>query len=149
MVRPVDPAQGMLDFGENPEKPQRGKAGPSEFDEELARQKEDRSEKARQKRAVEEYLKDQRQPRSDMIRQAEIEKMKEILDKKGKVAQSSMISPQGNTTAAGRGTAYGGGDLERGMMGGRMKKPSYAKGGKVKSASARADGCAIRGKTRA
>jgi hypothetical protein len=30
-----------------------------------------------------------------------------------------------------------------------FEKDSYAKGGKVKSASARADGCAIRGKTRA
>ena len=63
--------------------------------------------------------------------------------------QASMISPSGNTTAAGRGTAYGGGDLEKGMQGGRMKKPSYAKGGKVSSASKRADGIAIRGKTRA
>lgn len=153
MVRPVDPAQGAFDFGENPEKPQRGKAGPSEFDEELARQKEDRSEKARQKRAVEEYLKDQRQPRSDMIRQAEIEKMKEILDKKAKVSQSSMISPQGNTTAAGRGTAYGGGaGAESGFGIQKMNKAlnrNYKSGGKVKSASARADGCAIRGKTRA
>jgi hypothetical protein len=81
------------------------------------------------------------------------ERMREIVKekaaKKAALAQSSMISPGGNTTAAGRGTAYGGGDLEKGMQGGRMKKPSYAKGGKVKSASARADGCAIRGKTRA
>lgn len=69
--------------------------------------------------------------------------------KRAELAQSSMISPKGNTTAAGRGTAYGGGDLEKGMMGGRMRKPSYAKGGKVKSASSRADGCCIRGKTRA
>lgn len=81
------------------------------------------------------------------------ERMREIVKekaaKKTALAQSSMISPSGNTTAAGRGTAYGGGDLEKGMGGGRMKKPSYAKGGKVKSASSRADGCAIRGKTKA
>jgi hypothetical protein len=81
------------------------------------------------------------------------ERMREIVKekaaKKAALAQSSMISPSGNTTAAGRGTAYGGGDLEKGMAGGRMKKPSYAKGGKVKSASSRADGIAIRGKTRA
>jgi hypothetical protein len=31
----------------------------------------------------------------------------------------------------------------------RFPKPEMKKGGKVKSASARADGCAIRGKTRA
>lgn len=81
------------------------------------------------------------------------ERMREIVKekaaKKAALAQSSMISPSGNTTAAGRGTAYGGGDLEKGMQGGRMKKPSYAKGGKVSSASKRADGIAIRGKTRA
>ena len=69
--------------------------------------------------------------------------------KRAALAQSSMISPKGNTTAVGRGTAYGGGDLEKGMMGSRMKKPNYAKGGKVKSASARADGCCVRGKTKA
>jgi hypothetical protein len=35
------------------------------------------------------------------------------------------------------------------MKGSRMPKPKMKSGGKVKSASARADGCAIRGKTRA
>ncbi len=49
----------------------------------------------------------------------------------------------------GGGGGRGGIDLEKGMMGGRMKKPSYKAGGKVSSASKRADGCAIRGKTRA
>lgn len=43
---------------------------------------------------------------------------------------------------------YGGGDLEKGMMGGRMKKPTYKKGGTVSSASKRADGIAIKGKTK-
>lgn len=44
------------------------------------------------------------------------------------------------------------GDAARkGMEEGRMDEmgTAYKKGGKVKSASARADGCAIRGKTRA
>ena len=154
MVRPVDPAQGAFDFGENPEKPQRGKAGPSDFDEELARQKENRKEKARQMTAAEEYARDYRMPKSELIRQAEIEKMKEILDKKARTSQSSMISPQGNTTAAGRGTAYRGGAGTGGGSGGAelksiMNPKSMKKGGKIKSASARADGCAIRGKTRA
>ena len=43
MVKPVDPVQGSFNFGENPEKPQRGKAGPSAFDEVLTRE-----EKARE-----------------------------------------------------------------------------------------------------
>jgi len=110
---------------------------------------EEAKEKARARAAENAEYADKRTPRSDMIRQAEIEKMKEILEKKGKTAQSSMISSKGNTTAAGRGTAYGGGDLEKGMQGGRMRKPSYKKGGPVKSsASSRGDGCAQRGKTK-
>jgi hypothetical protein len=40
-------------------------------------------------------------------------------------------------------------DLEKGMMGSSMPKPKLKAGGMVKSASSRADGCAIRGKTRA
>jgi len=100
--------------------------------------------KEKSKKAQDEYFKDQRTPKSPLIAKAELEKMKAITG-----SQASMISPSGNTTAAGRGTAYGGGDLEKGMGGGRMKKPSYAKGGKVSSASKRADGIAIRGKTRA
>ena len=38
-------------------------------------------------------------------------------------------------------------DIEKGMMGSRLKKPNYKSGGKV-SASSRADGCAMRGKTK-
>lgn len=39
------------------------------------------------------------------------------------------------------------GDIEK-MMSGRIKKPTYKKGGNVSTASKRADGIAIRGKTR-
>lgn len=47
-------------------------------------------------------------------------------------------------------SVFGGGsaDLEKGMMGGRMKKSSYKAGGMISSASKRADGCAIKGKTK-
>jgi hypothetical protein len=78
------------------------------------------------------------------------EKVKEMAAKKAALAQSSMISPQGNITAAGRGEASKGGG-----GGGAMPKSNrdltknYKAGGKVSSASKRADGCAIRGKTRA
>ena len=50
MVKPVESVQGMLDFGENPEKPQRGKAGPSKFDEVM--------EKVKKENAEAEYFKD-------------------------------------------------------------------------------------------
>jgi hypothetical protein len=87
-------------------------------------------DKAKARAAEGNYFKDQRQPKSPLIANAELAKMKEILN-----------MPKG-------GGGYGGGDLEKGMMGGRMKKPSYKKGGVVSSASKRADGCAIKGKTK-
>ena len=123
MVKPVEPVQGMLDFGENPETPQRGKAGPSKFDEVM--------EKVKKEKAEAEYFKDQRTPKSDLIRQAEIERMKEILNKP-KVS----------------GVSGGSGSIGTGKMNRDITK-NYKKGGKVSSASKRADGCAIRGKTRA
>jgi len=128
MVKPVDPTQSAFDFGENPEKPEKRKVGPSAFDEELAKQREDRQEKAKSKAAENEEFKDKRQPKSDLIRQAEIERMKEILNK-----------PK---------VSGGGGGMGTGKMSRDITK-NYKAGGKVKSASARADGCAIRGKTRA
>jgi hypothetical protein len=46
------------------------------------------------------------------------------------------------------GGAGGSGDLEKDMMGGKFKPLNKAKGGKISSASKRADGCAQRGKTK-
>jgi hypothetical protein len=86
-------------------------------------------EKARSRAAENEEFKDKRTPKSDLIRQAEIERMKEILNK----------------PKVGGG---GGGGMGTGKMNRDISK-NYKSGGKVKSASARADGCAIRGKTRA
>ena len=74
-----------------------------------------------------EYFKDQRTPRSPLVAEAEIAKMKEILNK-----------PKGGSTGMGGG---GGGDT-------KFLKPKYKAGGKVSSASKRADGCAVKGKTR-
>jgi hypothetical protein len=77
------------------------------------------------------------------------EKVKELSAKKAALAQSSMISPQGNTTAAGRGeTSKGGGGGGIPKLNRDLTKNMKA-GGKVSSASKRADGCAVRGKTRA
>lgn len=88
-------------------------------------------DKAKSRKAEGEYFKDQRTKASPLVANAELAKMKEILN-----------MPKGG------GGGYGGGDLEKGMMGGRMKKPSYKAGGTVSSASKRADGCAIKGKTK-
>jgi hypothetical protein len=65
--------------------------------------------------------------------------------------QASMISPKGNTTAAGRGSTGGGGGgggMGNTKLSNRDLTKAYKKGGKVSSASKRADGCAIKGKTR-
>ena len=100
--------------------------------ERIAREKDDAKEKAKTKAAENEDFKDKRQPKSDLIRQAELEKMKEILNK-----------PKGG------GGGGGGGSMTDPME--RKTKPyNKAKGGIIKSsASKRADGCCIRGKTRA
>lgn len=111
---------------------------------------EEAKEKAKARAAENEDFKDKRQPRSELIQKAEMAKIKADADARDAAktarAQSSMISPQGNTTAAGRGSAYG-----SGSAGGDKKalKPAYKKGGSVKSsASSRGDGCAQRGKTK-
>ena len=85
-------------------------------------------EKAKSRRLENEEYKDKRVKASPLVVNAELEKMKEILDK-----------PKGGG---------GGGGMGTGKMNRDITK-SYKKGGKVKSAAARADGCAIRGKTRA
>jgi hypothetical protein len=78
--------------------------------ERIAREKDDAKEKAKTRAAENEDFKDKRQPRSELIQKAEMAKIKADADArdaaKSTRAQSSMISPQGNTTAAGRGTAY-------------------------------------------
>jgi hypothetical protein len=86
-------------------------------------------EKARSRAIENEEFKDKRTPKSDLIRQAELEKMKEILNK-----------------------PKGGGGGSGGMGTGKMNRDiskNMKSGGKVSSASKRADGCAIRGKTKA
>jgi hypothetical protein len=91
-------------------------------------EKEVKADKAKTKAAENEDFKDKRQPKSDLIRQAELDKMKEIL----KMPKS------------------GGGGGGAGIPKVGPKRPLDMKsGGKVKSASSRADGCCIRGKTRA
>ena len=96
--------------------------------ERIAKEKDDAKEKAKEKKAADDYFKDNRTKSSPLIANAELEKMKETL----------------NMPKSGGGG--GGGGIPK--VG--PKKPlDMKKGGKVSSASSRADGCAIRGKTRA
>ena len=89
-------------------------------------------DRARARAAENEEFKDKRQPKSDLIRQAELDKMKEILDK-----------PKGGARSGGG----GGGGMGTGKMNRDISK-NMKSGGKVSSASKRADGCAIKGKTK-
>ncbi len=85
-------------------------------------------EKYAAKAAENQEFKDKRVKPSPLVVESELAKMKEILAK-----------PKGGG---------GGGGMPSDKMD-KMKKMNYKAGGKVSSASKRADGCAIRGKTRA
>tara|TARA_R110000868_G_scaffold18467_5_gene81152 strand:- start:4156 stop:4572 length:417 start_codon:yes stop_codon:yes gene_type:complete len=58
------------------------------------------------------------------------------------------LQDMGRLPKGGSGSAGSKIDLEKGMMGSGMPKPKLKAGGKVSSASKRADGCAVRGKTK-
>ena len=90
--------------------------------------KQEAEKEARARKAENEEFKDKRVKASPLTVQAELAKMKEILAK-----------PKGGG---------GGGGMPSDKMD-KMKKMNYKSGGKVSSASKRADGCAVRGKTRA
>jgi hypothetical protein len=129
MTKRVDPisssAQISLGLEGEPEQLQRKKPvdpGYREIHEKYNPPEKDSKGKAAENKEFE----DKRQPKSDMIRQTEIARMKEILDK----------SKSGG----------GGGGVPKSN---RDITKNYKAGGKVSSASKRADGCAIRGKTRA
>jgi hypothetical protein len=64
-----------------------------------------------------------------------------------RAARNEYKKVEANTRVGGIGGG-GGGGMGTGKMNRDITK-NYSKGGKVKSASARADGCAIRGKTKA
>jgi hypothetical protein len=125
MVKPVDPTQGVFDFGESPEQPKKRKPADPGYKE--VHEKYNPPEKDPKAKAAEnEDMKDKRQPKSDLIRQAEIDKMKEILNKPKTGGGGGGGMPKLNR------------DITKNMK----------TGGKVSSASKRADGCCVKGKTK-
>jgi hypothetical protein len=90
-------------------------------------EKQEAAKEAKTRAAENKYFEDKRVKASPLTVSSELAKMKEILDK-----------PKGG----------GGGGMPSDKMD-KMKKMNYKSGGKVSSASKRADGCCIRGKTRA
>jgi hypothetical protein len=149
MVKPVTPAQGVFDFGESPEQPKKKKPadpGYKEVHEKYNPPEKDSKGKAAENKEFE----DNRQPKSDLIRQAEIAKMKEILDKPKAQPTEQPKLKFGNPVAEAYFKSHGGGGGGGGIPKVGPKRPTeMKKGGITKSASKRADGCAIRGKTRA
>jgi hypothetical protein len=129
MAGPIKPiassAQIALGLEGEPEQLQRKKPadpGYKEVHEKYNPPEKDQKGKAAENKEFE----DKRTKSSPLIAKAEIERMKEILDK-----------PKGG----------GGGGGSGGVKSMKYEPIKYAKGGKV-SASSRADGCAMRGKTR-
>lgn len=128
MAGPIKPiassAQIALGLEGEPEQLQRKKPadpGYKEVHEKYNPPEKDQKGKAAENKEFE----DKRAKSSPLIAKAEIERMKEILDK-----------PKGG----------GGGAMPKSN---RDITKNYKAGGKVSSASKRADGCAIRGRTRA
>jgi hypothetical protein len=118
-VEPVDPSKKT--GGDGSEKyPAKPKHGPGEFDKILEKEK------------------------ADLARE-QVRKMSEATRAEPKYtgkAYSETGPTVGPRTSGGFGGGGSGGDT-------KFLKPKYKAGGIVKSASSRADGCAIRGKTRA
>jgi len=127
MAGPIKPiaSSAQIDLGleGNPEQLQRKKPADPGYKE--VHEKHNPPEKDRKGKAAEnEEFKDKRAKSSPLVANAEIAKMKEILDK-----------PRGG----------GGGGMPKLN---RDITKNYKAGGKVSSASKRADGCAMRGKTK-
>jgi len=154
MAGPIKPiaSSSQIDLGleGNPEQLQRKKPADPGYKE--VHEKHNPPEKDRKGKAAEnEEFKDKRVKSSPLTANAEIAKMKEILDKpKAQPTEQSRMkfgNPVAEAYFKAQGSAGSGLDIEGKT--GKNIKPKLAAGGKVKSASARADGCCIRGRTRA
>ena len=128
-IEPIDPSKKVGGNGNEKYKPPKEKFGPSEYDKTAEKVKQE-NEKAR----------------------AEVSKIAE--EQKTKAKAESPRTYTERLQDMGRlpkptGSAGAKIELEKGMMGSTMPKPKLKAGGKVSSASKRADGIAIKGKTKA
>lgn len=110
-------------------------------------------DKARARAAENEEFKDKRVKASPLTVESELAKMREILAKPKAEKQEQARMKYGNPVleaaqakSSGGSRGGGGGGIPSDKMD-KMKKMNYKAGGKV-TASSRADGCAIRGKTK-
>jgi len=128
-IEPIDPSKKVGDGKSDKYTPPKEKFGPSEYDKaaEKVKQENERAKAEAHKMAEEQRAK---------VKSESPRTYAERLQDMGRLSKPS-------------GAAGSKIDLEKGMMGSSMPKPKLKTGGMVKSASSRADGCAIRGKTRA
>mgnify|MGYP000066673732 CR=1 FL=1 len=118
MTKPVDPVNPSPKVGEGKSFIERMERGMKNDDPEIKKQFAERLEKY-------------------------VNEGKELNEKRNEYKRNLGTSPV--QSGGGAGPALG--DIEK-MMSGKIKKPTYKAGGKVSSASKRADGCAQRGKTK-
>lgn len=127
-IEPVDPSKKVGDGKSDKYTPPKEKFGPSEYDKAAEKVKQD-NEKAR----------------------AEASKMAEAHREKVKAESprtyTERLQDMGRLPKP-SGAAGAKIELEKGMMGSNMPKPKLKAGGVVSSASKRADGCAVKGKTK-
>ena len=123
-VNPISPAAQLdLGFGTTPEQLQKGRAADPGYKE--VHEKYNPPEKDQRAKAAEnKEFEDKRQQRSKLIQQTEMAKINEIFER-----------------------SKGGGGGAAGIPKTGKKPYDFKKGGRV-SASSRADGCAVRGKTK-
>ena len=124
-IEPVDPSKKT--GGDGQEKyPAKPKHGPGKFDEDLEKAKSDRA-------------------KAEVSRIAEAQKAK--VKAESPRTYTERLQDMGRLPKP-SGTAGAKIELEKGMMGSNMPKPKLKAGGVVSSASKRADGCAVMGKTK-
>jgi hypothetical protein len=133
-VEPIDPSKKVSDGKSDKYTPPKEKFGPSEYDKAAEKVKQD-NEKAKVEAAKAEVSKiaGEQKTNAEATRQRTYT---ERLQDMGRLPKPS-------------GAAGAKIELEKGMMGSNMPKPKLKAGGVVSSASKRADGIAIRGRTRA
>jgi hypothetical protein len=125
-IEPVDPSKKT--GGDGQEKyPAKPKHGPGKFDEIL--EKAEKAQKARDE--ISKIAGEQR----EKVKAESPRTYTERLQDMGRLPKPS-------------GAAGAKIELEKGMMGSNMPKPKLKAGGVVSSASKRADGCAVKGKTK-
>jgi hypothetical protein len=121
-VEPVDPSKKTSGDGNEKYTPPKEKFEPSEYDKKAEKVKQD-NEKAK----------------AEISKMAETTRAEPKYTGKAYSETGPTVSPK---TSGGFGGGGSGGDT-------KFLKPKYKAGGKVSSASKRADGCCIRGKTKA